>query len=198
MRFFILLLLLICALNANGQLDISEPVEYEWEVEPNDTPIRIVDKKVDSYLVCRPDKGLWFWRYWSEDFPENVYKSTFLINHFKYLADFCECQKSGGRLDCRRDTREKNGKTLDVMPLTSAAIQVKVDGFTPKYVYLNGNKLVSLTQATLMPDFASNVLGLDLSYNDIEFIGERAFDNFNSLTKLRLNQNWIKINDNTE
>jgi len=84
---------------------------------------------------------------------------------------------------------------VDVVPLSSAAITVEDKGFEAKYVYLTGNQIEFVSQNTLLPGMQENVEGLDLSYNDIEFIDVNAFDLLTSLRKLRLNQNWIRINE---
>jgi Leucine-rich repeat (LRR) protein len=68
---------------------------------------------------------------------------------------------------------------------------VKLPDFKAKYVYLTGNQISSLSARTLMPDIASDIIGLDVSFNDIEDIERGAFDKMTSLKKLRLNQNWI-------
>jgi Leucine-rich repeat (LRR) protein len=112
-------------------------------------------------------------------------------------ADLCVCDKTQKRIDCRKQTRDLNGGKAEVIPLQSASISMGSD-FTPKYVYLTGNKIRYLEQDSLLPGMRATVEGIDLGFNQIDFIDEGAFDKFDNLRKLRLNHNWLKINQSMD
>lgn len=109
-------------------------------------------------------------------------------------VDFCACDKSINRVDCRNDIRNLHANGVEVLPLENAAITVESPDFKPKYVYLTKNQIRWLDQETTLPDMTDSVEGIDFSFNNIDFIDEGAFDKFVKLRKLRLNHNWLKLN----
>jgi len=116
------------------------------------------------------------------------------------------CQKSGNdhchcddeKVDCRGETRNEKSGDERVIPLQSAGITVDTKVFKPKYVYLTRNQITMLSRDTLLPGIQSYVQGIDLGFNEIEFINQNAFDSFTSLKKIRLNHNYLKFDKSAD
>ncbi|KAI6177036.1 hypothetical protein M3Y97_00863600 [Aphelenchoides bicaudatus] len=110
----------------------------------------------------------------------------------------CHCDLKERRIDCQREhLTVPDDEDRDDFLIDTTNIKVALNGFKPRYIYLNHNKITEIDPQYLFPGMEDSVEGIDFGLNSIRSIARKAFDKFPFLRKLRLNHNRIIISDKT-